>query len=193
VDHRRPDEADAERLSDSAAKRLLTRASELDATGAAVTDLRAAAAEAGISAHAFDAALAEMRGAEQAGSLDVARPPARRRRRGRLFAVVLGLVFWLILRSRGPSDPEVVAPPSGAMVEESVPLSCLSPQQAAELIRPHLALPTNTIEISAAPGSRTLNVFATPEQLQKVRSVLDKQDVAGSAACAVAPLRAPPR
>jgi hypothetical protein len=84
VDHRRPDEADAERLSDSAAKRLLTRATS--------------------------------------------------------------------------SDPACSAP-----------------------------------RISAAPGSRTLNVFATPEQLQKVRSVLDKQDVAGSAACAVAPLRAPPR
>lgn len=191
MDHRRPAEPDSERLSDAAAKRLLTRASELDATGAAVTDLRAAAAEAGISPQAFDAALAELRGAEQASAVDVAPPPARRRRRGRLLAVVLGLVFWVIMRSRAPSDVEVGAPPSGAMVEETLLLSCLAPQQAAELIRPHLALPTNTIEIPAAPGSRTLNVFATPEQLQEVRSVLDRQDVVGSAACAVAPGSAP--
>ncbi len=191
MDHRRPSELDAERLSDAAAKRLLTRASELDATGAAVTDLRAAAAEAGISPQAFDAALAEMRGDEQASAVAVAPPPARRRRRGRLFAVVLGLVFWVIMRSRGPSDVEVVAPPAGAMVEETVLLRCLAPQQAAELIRPHLALPTNTIGIPAAPGSRSVTVFATPEQLRRVRSVLDQQDVAGSASCAGAPVGAP--
>lgn len=51
-------------LPDAIASRLLARASELDALrndDVAVADLRAAAAEAGISAPAFDAALAELR------------------------------------------------------------------------------------------------------------------------------------
>jgi len=60
---RKRDESDAERLPEQVASRLLTRASELDAAqraGSAVTELRAAATEAGISPAAFDAALSEL-------------------------------------------------------------------------------------------------------------------------------------
>ncbi len=56
----RPGDRDPEVLSEPAAARLLARASELDElrrAGTSVADLRAAAAEAGISAPAFDAAL----------------------------------------------------------------------------------------------------------------------------------------
>jgi hypothetical protein len=51
-----------ERLSESAARRLIARAAELDATGESgvpIAQLRRVAAEAGIGREAFDAALAE--------------------------------------------------------------------------------------------------------------------------------------
>ena len=60
---RSPAYPDSGVLPEAAAERLLARASELDAArrrGAAVSDLRAAAEEAGISPQAFDAALAEL-------------------------------------------------------------------------------------------------------------------------------------
>ena len=78
---RRRVEPKLEVLSEPAAARLLARASELDATlaaGATLTDLRTAAAEAGISSGAFDAALAEMRAAEHAPAPDVTPRPRPR-------------------------------------------------------------------------------------------------------------------
>ncbi|MGH7695028.1 MAG: hypothetical protein ACRENH_08605 [Gemmatimonadaceae bacterium] len=64
---RKREESDAELLPEHMASRLLTRASELDAArraGAAVSELRAAATEAGISPAAFEAALSELREAK---------------------------------------------------------------------------------------------------------------------------------
>jgi len=64
VTDRRERKPTSDVLPDAIASRLLARASELDALrndDLAVTDLRAAAAEAGISGPAFDAALAELR------------------------------------------------------------------------------------------------------------------------------------
>jgi len=52
---------DAERLAEATARRLLERATALDADGPTLAQLRQAAAEAGISHTAFDAAVAEWR------------------------------------------------------------------------------------------------------------------------------------
>jgi len=72
------------------------------------------------------------------------------------------------------------------MIEKAFLLRCLSAGQAAALIRPVLDLPTNTVESSpAAPG--VLTVRATSSQLEKVRSVLDPYEGAGSPACARTP------
>ena len=76
-----PDDRDPEVLSEPAAARLLARASELDElrrAGSTVAELRAAAAEAGISASAFDAALTELKQSGQAPLPDVGRQPRRR-------------------------------------------------------------------------------------------------------------------
>lgn len=73
-------------LPDEIASRLLARASELDALrddDLAVADLRAAAAEAGISAPAFDAALSELR---RTGRVPTSVGVPRRRRGLRLGA-----------------------------------------------------------------------------------------------------------
>jgi hypothetical protein len=118
VHDRRPREPDAEVLSDPVAERLLARASELDAAhgaGAAVDDLRAAAAEAGISAGAF-----------------------------------------VVMLSRTPTD--AVAGAAAPMVEEAFVLRCLSPGEAAELVRPLLHLPTNTVIYSPTHAPRVLTI-----------------------------------
>lgn len=90
---------DAEIVPDALTKRVLARASELDAlrrAGATVAELRAAATEAGISPEAFDAALAEMR-ADQSTQVS---PNVRTRSRSKMLLVVAlaaalaaGLVF----------------------------------------------------------------------------------------------------
>ena len=70
---------DAERLPEDAARRLLARASELEAARGAelsVAELREAAREAGIAPAAFEQALAELRDEERA----VPAVPAPRRR-----------------------------------------------------------------------------------------------------------------
>ena len=91
---------DAERLPEEAARRLLQRASELEAARSAqvsVAELREAAREAGITPGAFEQALAEFRGTDPL----VAPVSARRRRLARLWpaAVVLaGLLSLLVLR-----------------------------------------------------------------------------------------------
>ena len=124
-------------LSEPVRTRLLERATELDAAyrvGGTVAELRAAAIEAGISASAFDAALAEMRDAEESGA-SVAR------------------------------------------------LCCLSSNQAADLARPFLRLPTNTVVYSPERTPGELTIRATRDQIDNVRSVLDRNDGAGSQAC----------
>ncbi|HET9013221.1 MAG TPA: hypothetical protein VFN38_15450 [Gemmatimonadaceae bacterium] len=76
-------------MPDAIASRLLARASELDALRSddvTVADLRAAAAEAGISGSAFDAALEELR---QSGRLPTSNPLPRRRNGARAFVVLL--------------------------------------------------------------------------------------------------------
>jgi len=66
-----------ERVPDATAQNLLARAAELDADGPSLTQLRQAAIEAGISASAFDAAVAEWRaaGLRVAAPTSAARPP----------------------------------------------------------------------------------------------------------------------
>lgn len=181
-DHRRLD-PDAEVLPGPAATRLLERASELDAdrlTGAALADLRAAALEAGITADAFDAAVAELRDGAQARVPDATQPRRRPRRKG----LVIAVAALLALGSLAVSRMLVPTPAGVPMVEEAILLRCLSPGEAAELIRPLLGLRTNTIVYSPAQAPRVVTIRATPAQIQEVRSVIDQHESAGSPACA---------
>ena len=72
---------DAERLPEEAARRLLERASELEAARSAelsVAELRAAAREAGITPSAFEQALAEYRRTDLSSPSAAALAPQRR-------------------------------------------------------------------------------------------------------------------
>jgi len=183
VNRRRPVASDV--LSDPAATRLLERASELDAAGTALADLRAAAAEAGISSHAFDAALAELHGNEQARVPDVNTQARTRPWMWVVFTVLfvlLGIGAVAVARVVVPTD--IAGAPAGPIVEEAILLRCLSPGEAAELVRPILLLPGNTI-VSSPRAPRVLTIRATQEQLRNVRSVLDPYERPGSAACPV--------
>ena len=97
---------DAERLPEEAARRLLQRASELEAARSAdlsVAELRAAAREAGITPSAFEQALAEFRETDQAAGVPVV--PTRGGRLTRLWPaglVLAALMSILVLRMLVP-------------------------------------------------------------------------------------------
>lgn len=185
---RLPAEPNSEVLSNPVAERLLERASELDAAlrggTLAVSELRSAATEAGISPQAFDAALAELRDTEEASAPNVTAPPPARRRTWALAAAVMALIAvgTLGVARRAPVDA------AGApMIERAFLVRCLSADQAAALIRPVLDLPTNTVVVSPERAPGVLTVRATSAQFEKVRLVLDPYEGAGAPACARTP------
>ena len=183
--HRRVPESDPEVLSNPVAERVLTRASELDAAlrggTLAVSELRSAAVEAGISPEAFDAALAEVRDSQEAQVPNVAeRPPARRWRWG-MAAGVMALIAVGTLGVARRVTPDPSGPP---MIEKTLLLRCLSADRTVALIRPVLDLPTNTVVVlPARGGGGELRVRATSAQLEKLQSVLDPYEGVGSPAC----------
>jgi hypothetical protein len=186
VRRRLPAESDPEVLSNPVAERVLTRASELDAAlrggTLAVSELRSAAVEAGISPEAFDAALAEVRESEAAPPPNVAaRSPARRWRWA--FGIAAGLIT---IGSLGVARTVAPVAAGAPMIEQSLLLRCLPAGKAAALIRPVLDLPTNTIVLSPdAPG--VITVRATSAQLDRVRAVLDPYERDGSPSCPLTP------
>lgn len=180
--------ADPDVLPDSVTSRLLERASELDAAqrvGVTVADLRAAAAEAGISANAFDAALAELQVTEQRAVVAARTQPRRFRRMLATAAsvIVALIVVGAIAVGRTTPAPGAAAP----IVEKAFLLRCLSSEQGAALVRPLLDLPANRIVISPEKATRVVTIRGTPAQLEKVRAALDQYEGTGSAACARGP------
>ena len=183
-----PSKPDLEILSEPVAARLLERASELDVAhraGSAVVDLRAAATEAGISASAFDAALVELHDSRKA-PLPFA--GASTRRRSRMWALIGAVAALAALGAiailRAPAPVSVVAVPAVPMVEEAIQLRCLSPGEAAQLIRPLLQLRSNTVVYSPANAPRLITIRATVAQMQSVRSLLETYEGVGSPTCA---------
>jgi len=146
---------------------VLQRAVQIDAMrGSRVADVRAAATEAGISPEAFDQAMAELE--TETGSTV---SPAPTRGRSLLivasaFAIALAGVYFA--RRAVP----VEAP--AATVEQSIVLRCLSPQQAAELLRPVLG-ETGTVE-SRGDASQVVTVRGTGEQVERARAMLEERD-----------------
>lgn len=172
MDERSRPRHDGEVLSETVTTRVLARASELDAaraTGATVSELRAAAAEAGISAAAFEAALAEVQGAE---SQPVAHVESRPRRRLGLLATSVALVALLAVVLVSMRVVPNVAPVTSP-VEQTFRLRCVSSAQAADLIRP-LLQPSNTLVFP--PDSREVVVRARQAQLENVRAALDRAE-----------------
>ena len=181
---RRPADSDRDEIPQRVATQVLARASELDAARSAaitVAQLRAAAVEAGISTSAFDRALAEVQVAEET-PVPATSGSSRRWRRAWTIAgaVVFLLAAAMFARLRAP-----IPASAQTLVEETIVLRCLSPAEAAELVRPILTGPSATVTIPSAAGApRVLLVRGTPAQLQQVKSTIDRHDGVGSPACA---------
>ena len=174
-------------LPDAQAARLLERASELDAVRRnelAIADLRAAALEAGISAEAFEAALAEMQSASPSQpATAVDRPWRRRRRRALTLAAVALIMAGMVgvLRERGGAVAAEVAP--ARLVEEAIVLQCLTPGEAATLLRPILRDGSATIRSSPSSAPRVLTIRAPQPSLEQAKKLLADHESSGSAAC----------
>lgn len=171
---------DAEVLPRPVAERLLKRASELDAVrsaGSAVAELRAAAAEAGISAESFDAALGELQ-TEQAP----APVPVRAVRRWRRLFFGLAGVGAAVIAAATIVIPLRLVPPTAAMVQQTIQLNCLPAGEAIELIKPLLTDPATTIAFNEKAAPRSITIRATPEQIRNVRAAIDQVDNPGTCA-----------
>ena len=180
---------DLQVLPDREAARLLARASELDAerrAGTPVTELRAAAAEAGISAPAFEAALAELHGARPVRDGDA---PARRRRNPlKSFVVAMAVILLplgalMVARTSVPAPATAPVSAGAPIVEEALLLRCLPAGEAAQLIRPLLRFRENSVVV-AAHAPRVLTVRGTAAQLREVRVLLERYERAESPSCA---------
>jgi hypothetical protein len=175
---------DGEIFADDAAARLLERASELDAaaTGATVTELRSAAAEAGISPSAFDAALAELRRNQQTPRIDAHVPHRGHRRTATLtFAAVIVLAISAIGVSR--LVPRSVTQTATPLIEQAFALRCITPEEAIQLVRPLISGGTTTVRYSPAHTPGILVIRATPAQIEMARSKLAPYEGPASQAC----------
>ncbi|MDQ8165985.1 MAG: hypothetical protein P3A28_09565 [Gemmatimonadota bacterium] len=180
----KPPVPDLERVPSTVAERILARASELDANSAHVAELRSAAAEAGISASAFDAALAEYR--EGARDRVTARVPEYGTRRRGLIATLIaflavGALFFFMRVV--PNSVQVADPYS-----TRIPLNCTTPDAAAALARSMLDDRTSTIQ--TGPGNITISA-PTQEQIDRVREAIAQRE--RSAGCTLPdPRNSPP-
>lgn len=179
-------------VSDPIAARILARASELDASqasGVMVAELRAAAAEAGISDRAFNTALAEMHEEQEPAAAPV-RPRNTRVARAMAIVAALGLATLFVGRLVIPSK-QTVESAGLQFTPHPISINCLAPGEAASLVRPLLTLPQNSVIVNSGSAARMLTVFATAEQMTRVYALLEQYEQPGSVACAARPAVAP--
>jgi hypothetical protein len=94
-------------------------------------------------------------------------------------AVAAAATVLFILASRQTAGPLPMA-----TVSETFRLQCLSPEQAAEVLRPHIP---PTVSLLIRPNSQLgiIKIGASPEEMEHVRSVLDRYDTPAMSHCAV--------
>jgi hypothetical protein len=191
VQDRGPDDRNPEVLSEPTAARLLARASELDElrrAGSTVAELRAAAAEAGISAPAFDAALTELQQqAVQAPAPDVIRKP---RRLGRVFGLAMASMIALLFGARMLFPVPGSSAPAVGISEETILLNCLARGDAAELVKRHFRTNGSNVTIDIRT-SGALIVRGTPQQVETARTVIEDFERENANSCAIPPAPAP--
>jgi hypothetical protein len=109
---------------------------------------------------------------------------SRRRKVGRYYEMGLGIAMVATVILYVTMSRIVPAPPSSSRVSETFRLQCLSPEQAAEVLRPHIQA---TGLISFRPNSPlgVIKVEASREEMATARSVLDRYDSPAESQCAV--------
>ena len=120
--------------------------------------------------------------AETAGQL------SRRRRTGRvvvtLTAIALGISIWFAADTLVPDFGRLGENPG--LRTETIPLSCLTPSQAAELINPYVRANHSTYYI-APTGIAAITVRTTEPELRQVREVLRNFDTGRNGTCHTTP------
>ena len=121
--------------------------------------------------------------AETAGQL------SRRRRIGRvvvtLTAIALGISIWFAADTLVP-DFGRLAGENPALRTETIPLTCLTPQQAGELINPYVRSNGSTYYVGPT-GIAAITVRASAVELSQVHEVLRNFDSGRSGTCHVTP------
>jgi hypothetical protein len=116
--------------------------------------------------------------AETAGRL------AQRRRVGRvvvtLTSIALGLSIWFAAHTFFPGVFEA-GHGTGGLQTEIIPLSCLSPEQAGDLINPYVRGPGRIYY--TAPGVSSITVRASPSEIWQIRGVLHDFDSPRTSSC----------
>jgi hypothetical protein len=94
-------------------------------------------------------------------------------------AVAMALsIFYMIMSRWAP------APSPNASVSETFQLQCLSPEQAAEVLRPHIQA-AGRVSFQANSPLAIIKVEASPEAMERARSVLARYDTPTASQCAV--------
>jgi len=192
VPSRDPAARDPDVLPAAAAERLLVRASLLDAAqneAVSVAHLRAAAAEAGISPFAFERALAEV-SAGTSPAPAAARPSGRRGWPWITGAAAAALLALGALATAGPR-PRADTPAGVATMEEAILLRCLSPGEAAELVRPLIRDGASVARWNPTTAPRVLTIRTTPATMQRVKALLAAHEGAQARTCPVPESSAP--
>lgn len=193
-----------ERLPEPVANKLLERASEIDArlrAGSTVAELREAARSAGISAEAFEAALAEVvPEAKKTPEMmfERAEPPAPsfnyRRFLARLVLYLTPLMVpmvYLIVnaeRRQRSFEPQSAAP---VYPQHDLRLSCLSAEEAAAIAKPILMQKgpeARGSRMETTSGQPALLRIATSDQLlQEITVAIAKAENDPSRTCTLKP------
>lgn len=114
---------------------------------------------------------------------------AKRRKAGRLFAGGLLVLFaiaawftWVLVIAPGIRATVESAAPN--LHTETIPLQCLLPKQAGDLISPYVRSNGSAYYL-AKPPMQVITVRATPEELRKVKTLLGQFDKPGATGCTV--------
>jgi hypothetical protein len=114
---------------------------------------------------------------------------ARRRRMGGVVVwmtgAALAATIWvvaatLVIPALNRSDMRIAS----ELRTETMPLSCLSPQQAADIINPYVRSPGSTYYIPST-GISAITVRGRPDELAKSRDLIEHFERAPTAACHV--------
>ncbi|HEY9229218.1 MAG TPA: hypothetical protein VIP11_21380 [Gemmatimonadaceae bacterium] len=108
---------------------------------------------------------------------------SRRRRIALYVRFALGAVAAVVVAGIFASRRVLPSPTVVAVPQETFRLQCLSPDQAAELLRQEI--PAATLSIRARPPLGVLHVEGSPLDLQIARSIIDRYDSPARSQCAV--------
>ncbi len=144
--------------------------------------------DAGLSPQQIDAMLAQMRSARTGRADGLVTLPSLlgRWRVVGLLAFVVACAAMVLLQRE--SNRVAVSAISARTVEESVLLQCLTPEEAAEIVRPLLAHEWNAVVVNPESSPGRVRLRGRTFELSRAKAELAKFEGDGGADCPVAPV-----